>query len=1183
MGLSKILSIILLILITIAILSLLWLFLNSIFGKANVDVETPFKTKGTTPEGCTLSENGEAIILLKNTGSETIYLAPPSEVAFNLIKNMPQNTNFEIDSNNDGVPDGWDTSEIKADIVLTTDLSESMQRCMDSDASSFNCPASGGEAPKNCRQDIPCSFNNCSSWIDGRSEAYCSNYTAYRKTTYAKNNNGLLGRWSFDEGPGNITAKDSSGNGNTGTLKNMNTNGDANSGWTASGAFGNALKFDGIDDYVEIPSINPRASITVSAWVKSADYTGYSGTWQLVSKYGAYILGTNSFGGKNISFIIYNGSNWYDYGNYYAVPNPDAWHYFAGTFDNSTHEQKLYVDGILVNTKTVYGSITPDTGPIHIGHRECCPGTGNYSKVIIDEVRIWGRALTSDEIRGAGSCITTNDAVQCSDSNYPIPAEISPIGSETLLSSCNPANPFSNGSAFDNCESVGSAAACSGSSACAGIGKVYNGTTTVTGTNYRNENCHAGECYAGNTSSSCSYVARTANGCTASCAAGTFYNGTSINSSTAYRTDCNANECGTGSYGSCIITNNRATCGGPNQCPTTPAPWHNVTYFPGTYYNKLTACGASECYGGKAYANCAWVARTNGSKTACSPPDYSGYFDRGDRNDSITWRASCLQSEYNASKRNVTACIGEVSNCGDIPGYFTCSEGNNLQCNAGYKGCCIQNSYEYQCVQSSDNCCQTEYNQCRQESDKCCETKQCASYSDACCAVSQRICNTKTYQCCSRPAKCFRQTLKCCPDTASCEQANIIEAESCEGYVGGYSNGPPSVSENNCNTASCEGFGSCSYCSSVAINLAKKVDKNFTSTIISAGHNAGLVSYGTNITNWTAPTGETSAVFGQIDTYKANANKTCISCALNKSIELLKNSPNKKFIVLVTDGVANVFNNGTADPSEIAATREAIDLGCKAYNDYGIVVHTIGFGNAAGTDALKAIAQCAHGQFSNGSAPADLEQTFHDIALQIIGQLDNSKKVYGNNSLKMISGQNYGAESRLLELAPANKYLLANHIMLDVNRGDFFVEVNIYNSTKSKIGNKTLKSYDAGWSGFKKESYTFNVSDYSGAKYGKIIYRWWNGTATPDGTAWVDDIFLGPVITCNGSAETNGYGCGDISIKKIEGYGDIYPFISDNAILPYKTAWLKDANCMSKTCGYLVCSPACKAVFCKKE
>ena len=171
-----------------------------------------------------------------------------------------------------------------------------------------------------------------------------------------------------------------------------------NAAYYVTGVFGSALQFDGVNDYVEISSINPTTAITVEAWVKSASSSGYSGLWQIVSKYNAYILGTDSTGGKNMCFIIHNVTDWYDYNNCYTVNDPQNWHHFVGTYDSSTGIQTLYVDGTLQITKTVTGTIRADTGPIHIAHREVVAvGSGHFNGTI-DEVQIWNRSLTADEI-----------------------------------------------------------------------------------------------------------------------------------------------------------------------------------------------------------------------------------------------------------------------------------------------------------------------------------------------------------------------------------------------------------------------------------------------------------------------------------------------------------------------------------------------------------------------------------------------------------------------------------------------------------------------------------------------------------------------------------------------------------------------------------------------------------------
>jgi len=61
-----------------------------------------------------------------------------------------------------------------------------------------------------------------------------------------------VGVWLFNDGKGNI-AKDASGKGNDGTLKN-------GPAWI-DGKFGKALQFDGVDDYVDIADTDKLSGV----------------------------------------------------------------------------------------------------------------------------------------------------------------------------------------------------------------------------------------------------------------------------------------------------------------------------------------------------------------------------------------------------------------------------------------------------------------------------------------------------------------------------------------------------------------------------------------------------------------------------------------------------------------------------------------------------------------------------------------------------------------------------------------------------------------------------------------------------------------------------------------------------------------------------------------------------------
>ena len=90
---------------------------------------------------------------------------------------------------------------------------------------------------------------------------------------------GLVGLWHFDEGIGS-TAGDSSGYGNDGIL--------------SGGKFGNALSFDGTNNYVEVldaDSLDLTSDFTIEAWIKPTAINRFQGILQkgsFASTFGKY-------------------------------------------------------------------------------------------------------------------------------------------------------------------------------------------------------------------------------------------------------------------------------------------------------------------------------------------------------------------------------------------------------------------------------------------------------------------------------------------------------------------------------------------------------------------------------------------------------------------------------------------------------------------------------------------------------------------------------------------------------------------------------------------------------------------------------------------------------------------------------------------------------------------------------
>ena len=201
---------------------------------------------------------------------------------------------------------------------------------------------------------------------------------------YHYNRGGPIGYWKFDKGSG-LTAYDSSGQGNTGTLQNNM----ATTSWT-SGKYGSALSFDGVDDYVSVPTSSTTeitSAITVSAWVKPESAMIAN---EIVQKNGAYGLKITN----NNKFI---GYRWGSPENHTSITTavPGNWYFVVMTFDSLTH--KIYVNGVLENSESDANAIPSSANNLAIGAQT--GGGGKNINGLIDDVRIYNYARTTDEIR----------------------------------------------------------------------------------------------------------------------------------------------------------------------------------------------------------------------------------------------------------------------------------------------------------------------------------------------------------------------------------------------------------------------------------------------------------------------------------------------------------------------------------------------------------------------------------------------------------------------------------------------------------------------------------------------------------------------------------------------------------------------------------------------------------------
>ena len=195
----------------------------------------------------------------------------------------------------------------------------------------------------------------------------------------------LVGYWKFDEGSG-TTAADSSGNGNSGIL----VNGPA---WV-DGKYGKALNFSGTNQYVTFgnSSIFLAQRITVEVWVNR---TGNKPWAQIVSTYntypnfGGWMIQTNDTGdGVKFGAVNYgDGLGWTDPSK--APIEQNKWYFLVGTFNGT--DLSFYLNGALVSS-------TPLSAIQYAPTNTTIAGSLYYFAGVVDDVRIWSRALTPEEI-----------------------------------------------------------------------------------------------------------------------------------------------------------------------------------------------------------------------------------------------------------------------------------------------------------------------------------------------------------------------------------------------------------------------------------------------------------------------------------------------------------------------------------------------------------------------------------------------------------------------------------------------------------------------------------------------------------------------------------------------------------------------------------------------------------------
>lgn len=200
---------------------------------------------------------------------------------------------------------------------------------------------------------------------------------------------GLVAHYPFDEGDGAV-ALDAGGHGLDGVIHGAEY---------VQLPEGYALRFDGQDDYVEVPDserLRFSGPHTVSCWIN----TPVNSSQAVLGKNGCSILRQNYRLGLERGRVTFGVTDCPEGRTASGTgPGQQTWAHLAGTFDDG--QVRVYVNGQLRGTHDS-DPFEPGTleASLYVGTRVYGPGPGGFFTGLIDDVRLYGRALSEAEIAG---------------------------------------------------------------------------------------------------------------------------------------------------------------------------------------------------------------------------------------------------------------------------------------------------------------------------------------------------------------------------------------------------------------------------------------------------------------------------------------------------------------------------------------------------------------------------------------------------------------------------------------------------------------------------------------------------------------------------------------------------------------------------------------------------------------
>jgi len=224
---------------------------------------------------------------------------------------------------------------------------------------------------------------------------------SFISTAQADLNDGLMGYYPF-----NGNANDESGNNQNGIVKGATLQTDVFDNYESKSYY-----FDGKNDYIEIADNNILGitnSMTICAWAKSQFIIDKYDTSQSKLSFSFSTVAQNK-----IAFGIYsNMSNYYHIQTTYSNSELENDYYFVvGTWKND--ELSIFINAeqqeVDNKSKGNFSNIQVNNVPIYFGIIKYNDGSVGFSNGYLDEIRIYNRVLSNEEISSLYRMVYINE------------------------------------------------------------------------------------------------------------------------------------------------------------------------------------------------------------------------------------------------------------------------------------------------------------------------------------------------------------------------------------------------------------------------------------------------------------------------------------------------------------------------------------------------------------------------------------------------------------------------------------------------------------------------------------------------------------------------------------------------------------------------------------------------------